>query len=342
MSKKLVHTSKKDSNNIPKSALLAVSGGVDSIVLLDLISKFYRRNNQENQQLLKIENKIINFLDDNPIKKLEAIYIDHSQREDTDQDILHIKDLTEKYKLPLNLIKLSVDKDSSENTLRELRYKNFNKVLETNNLDHIVTAHHADDVLETALINIKRGTSPKGLTSLKHHTLGVWRPYLYKDLDITKQDILNYAKKYKLTWHEDSTNHNTKYLRNQIREDLKSIHEQKKKKIISILEKNQTDTKKLSELTKKLITNLNVNKDTYSRTVYLNIKDQKVRYEILHNILSKYGYEISKEAVVRSDQFLKEKDPKKVLQLRGCSLIIHSKEEFKISSTGKKSAIIST
>ena len=76
-----------------------------------------------------------------------------------------------------------------------------------------MTAHHLDDNIETILINIYRGKKLNPLTGIKQINNTIVRPLL----SFTKDDIVNYAKKNKLTWREDKSNFENKYLRNKIR-----------------------------------------------------------------------------------------------------------------------------
>jgi tRNA(Ile)-lysidine synthase len=101
---------------------------------------------------------------------------------------------------------------------RDLRYKWFKELLSIKKYDYVLTAHHADDCLETFLINLSRGTGIEGLTGIPEQNDKVIRPLL----KFSRADILEYAKASKLTWREDSSNSETKYLRNKIRQELVS------------------------------------------------------------------------------------------------------------------------
>ncbi|HZH69773.1 MAG TPA: tRNA lysidine(34) synthetase TilS, partial [Flavobacteriaceae bacterium] len=96
---------------------------------------------------------------------------------------------------------------------RTLRYDWFFELLETENFDYLVTAHHLDDDLETFLINTTRATGLKGLTGIPEHTPKIVRPLLI----FSKEAIEAYALQNKLQWREDSSNKEVKYLRNKIR-----------------------------------------------------------------------------------------------------------------------------
>ncbi len=113
---------------------------------------------------------------------------------------------------------------SIQEAARELRYNWFNAVVEEKGLTKIVTAHHADDSLETFLINLSRGTGIDGLLGIPERNNRICRPLL----PFARAEILNYASEVGLEWREDSSNEEQKYLRNKIRHNvvpaLKSLH----------------------------------------------------------------------------------------------------------------------
>ncbi len=170
--------------------VLAVSGGVDSVVLLDILS------NQKNLELI-------------------VTHFDHGIRENSADDRKFVASLAKKYKLSFEYDKGKLGAKASEEVARKARYDFLKKILDKYNADAIITAHHQDDVLETMIINLLRGTGRKGLTSLKSSG-HIVRPLLHT----TKQEIKDYAQANSLTWHEDPTNADTGYLRNWIRHQL--------------------------------------------------------------------------------------------------------------------------
>ena len=170
--------------------MVAVSGGVDSVVLLDLLRMY-------------------------PGVKLVVAHFDHGIRPDSGRDREFVQHLAARHNLPFVYDRAELGKDASEAQARTARYKFLNKVREASAADAIITAHHQDDVLETALINLLRGTGRKGLSSLKS-TDDMVRPLLHA----TKAEVRDYARRHHLTWREDSTNEDTKYLRNHIRHNI--------------------------------------------------------------------------------------------------------------------------
>lgn len=187
--------------NIPflkeKKLLLAVSGGLDSMVLLHLFQelKFDIAIAHCNFQLRGVESfgdqKFIqDYADTNAI----PIYVTQFDTEAFAKD----------YKL------------STQVAARELRYNWFYELLEEENFDYLLTAHHADDNLETFLINFTRGTGLEGLTGIPLQNDKIIRPLLFS----TRNEIEDYAKSHSIQWREDSSNASDKYVRNKIRHHL--------------------------------------------------------------------------------------------------------------------------
>lgn len=174
--------------SIPKGTyIVAVSGGVDSVVLLDLLSK------QKDLQLV-------------------VAHFDHGIRSDSAKDREFTQELARKYVVPFEFAEGKLGKNASEEKARNARYAFLEEIKTKYNASAIVTAHHQDDVLETIMLNILRGTGRKGLSSLQSGK-SLLRPLLH----ISKDEIREYAKKSQLTWHEDETNQDMKYMRNWVR-----------------------------------------------------------------------------------------------------------------------------
>lgn len=107
-------------------------------------------------------------------------------------------------------------KISIQMAARELRYKWFEDLKETLGFDYIFTAHHANDNLETVLINFVRGTGLEGLTGIPERNGNIIRPLLA----FSREEIEDYARISHLKWREDSSNTSVKYLRNKIRHEI--------------------------------------------------------------------------------------------------------------------------
>lgn len=178
--------------NFPKSGkyVVAVSGGVDSVVLLDVL------RHHAGLELI-------------------VAHFDHGIRPDSSEDMKLVGKLAKNYELTYIYEEGKLGTQASEAVAREARYKFLRKVVNENSADGIITAHHQDDLLETAILNMLRGTGRKGLTSLASNS-EIIRPLL----NIPKQNLIKYAQQNNLDWHEDSTNQDVNYLRNYIRYEI--------------------------------------------------------------------------------------------------------------------------
>ena len=179
------------------SFLLAVSGGVDSMVLFDLFKE-----------------SSLNF---------SVAHCNFSLRgKDSDQDQLFVKSICEKTGFHCFIKKFDTKKIASDNTIsvqmaaRKLRYNWFDNLLNEYKFDYIVTAHHFNDSVETVLFNIARGTGIFGLKGILVKENKLIRPLL----NFHKNDIIEFAKKNHIEFREDSSNDDEKYKRNRIRKSI--------------------------------------------------------------------------------------------------------------------------
>lgn len=169
---------------------MAVSGGADSMVLLDLLSK---RKDLE----------------------LVVAHFDHGIRDNDAVDEHLVRSVAAKLKLPVEVGYGKLPKTTSEAKARDERYKFLFEVVKKHKADGVITAHHQDDLLETAVINLLRGSGWRGMVAIIHNDK-IRRPLLVT----TKTEILAYARSRKLKWNEDETNLDLKYLRNRVRAQI--------------------------------------------------------------------------------------------------------------------------
>lgn len=165
--------------------LVAVSGGIDSVVLLDRLVQ-------------SGEHELI------------VAHFDHGIRPDSAADARFVGALARQYGLPFVTKREELGEGAGEELARTRRYA-FLRSEAQKHQARLVTAHHSDDVIETVAINSARGTGWRGLAVLD--ASDITRPLLTK----TKQEIREYALEHRLEWVEDSTNLETRYLRNQVR-----------------------------------------------------------------------------------------------------------------------------
>ena len=167
--------------------VVAVSGGIDSVVLLDVLV-----GSKEHE--------------------LVVAHFDHGIRDDSADDKNLVKQLAAKYNATFECSEGRLGKDASEAEARDARYGWLLGVKQKYRADAIVTAHHQDDIIETMIINLLRGTGWRGLISLSAHAELI-RPLL----SWPKSRIVAYAIEHNLIWREDSTNDDVRYLRNYVR-----------------------------------------------------------------------------------------------------------------------------
>ena len=170
----------------PGRYVVAVSGGVDSMVLLDVLAS-------------------------TPGLELSVAHFDHGIRPDSGDDRLFVGAAAHHYGLPFEYAEGQLGPQTSEDVARRARYAFLDRVCQARGAK-LITAHHKDDQLETAIINMMRGTGPRGLAGLRS-TPDILRPLLA----VSKADLLAYARRHNIEWREDSTNADPRYLRNYIR-----------------------------------------------------------------------------------------------------------------------------
>ena len=173
-----------------KKLLVAVSGGVDSMVLLDLLREL--------------------------LDELAVAHCNFQLRgQDSAQDEQLVESYCKRHQLTCHIKRFDtkLPKQSTQMAARTLRYDWFEELCLSNNYDAILTAHHADDNIETLLMNIIRGTGIDGLTGIPDQNGKILRPLL----PFYKSDIIDYAQTYQIPWRQDRSNQSEDYLRNAMR-----------------------------------------------------------------------------------------------------------------------------
>ncbi|WP_269235099.1 tRNA lysidine(34) synthetase TilS [Flavobacterium flavigenum] len=208
-----------------KKLFLAVSGGLDSMVLLHLfqqldyeIAVLHCNFQLRGLESLGDQDFIRNYCKENNI----SIFTTQFDTEAFAKD----------YKL------------STQIAARELRYSWFYELLETHKFDYILTAHHADDNLETFMINLSRGTGLDGLVGIPEENDKIIRPFL----PFSRGEILQYAKENNIQWREDSSNASDKYLRNKIRHDLIPVLKEINPNFLKAFQKTQSYLQESNEM----------------------------------------------------------------------------------------------
>lgn len=273
--------------------LVAVSGGVDSVVLL---------------KKLVSESK----------HEIVVAHFDHGIRPESDADARFVEGLAKQYGFMFETSREELGAEASEATARERRYI-FLRDMATKHKATIATAHHGDDLIETIAINLIRGTGWRGLAVLD--TLDIERPLL----KLTKYDIYQYALKHDLEWVEDETNASDAYLRNRVRRQLGALIDAADKKAIWELWQQQLKLK--HDITIEEDTLLGEG-STYSRYLFTHI-DTIVATELLRAI-TKRG--ITRPQAERALYSIKTAKPGSISEVGAGIRLVFTTRDFTIQT----------
>ena len=179
--------------------VIGLSGGPDSMCLLDI--------------LLSLNKKI----------DIICAHINHNIRKESQKEVDFVKEYCKERKVKFETItfdKKSKEKDYTEQELREKRYEYFDKIIKKYKASYLFTAHHGDDLIETILMRIGRGSNLKGYTGFQIETekdgYKIIKPLIFT----TKDDINEYNKEHNIPSVKDTTNDEDKYTRNRYRHNV--------------------------------------------------------------------------------------------------------------------------
>lgn len=216
---------------------------------------------------------------------------------ESDQDEVFVATLANELKVLTHIQRFNTEMYANEHKMsiqmaaRKLRYDWFQELIKEFDYDFILTAHHKDDMLETFLINLSRGTGIEGLTGIPEQNGNIIRPLLA----FSRSEIQKFAEAAQLSWREDSSNASTKYVRNKIRHEivpkLKELHPS----FLANFEKTQEHLRESEFIIKDTITKLReklvkkISEDIYQikiATIH-NLSHPKA---YLYELLKVYGF----------------------------------------------------
>ncbi len=182
---------------------IALSGGLDSVVLLDAVCKAYPRDT------------------------LVALHIHHGLQRQADEWLIFCEQLAKRYNIGFDfrLLHLQDQAGNVEARARTGRYEALLDLCETHDLNHLLLAHHQNDQAETVLLQLLRGAGPSGLSGMGAHKelrsasgkrIELWRPLLEQG----RTELETYAKQHRLQWVEDPSNQKMIYRRNALRKTV--------------------------------------------------------------------------------------------------------------------------
>lgn len=252
----------------PGKYIVAVSGGIDSIVLLDVLSKQAKLD-------------------------LVVAHFDHGIRKDSGLDRDFLETVAREKGLDFISEEGRLGPDTSEEAAREARYKFLKNVQKKHNAAAVITAHHQDDLVETAVLNLLRGTGRKGLISLRSRP-GILRPFL----DKPKKDLIKYAKSNNLSWREDPTNVDQRYYRNFIRHSiLPGLPRHDRDKLLNIIQNASSRGQQIDKIMDDIL-DTSIDEDSISRSWLASLPHSVVK-ELLTHWLRKHAISFDKDMIER-------------------------------------------
>jgi len=229
--------------------LVAVSGGVDSVVLLDMLASTKHT--------------------------LIVAHVDHGIRDDSSADARFVEQLAKQYRRPFVSARLELGVHASEDAARRARYAFLHEQAKRFGAK-IVVAHHSEDMVETVAINMARGTGWRGLAVMGRSD--ILRPLLY----MTKQQIYTYAMEHRLEWVEDETNATDRYLRNRMRRKIYSRLSDSRREGLLRLRASQLQLRReINKETARLLTGVPMSRH------FVTLIDHAVAMELLGAMLKR-------------------------------------------------------
>ncbi len=220
----------------------------------------------------------------------------HLRGEESDRDAFFVKSLAEKLNFPFLSIDFQTEKYAAgqkisiEMAARELRYTWFGALKKQENAGCIAVAHHSDDVVETFLINMTRGTGIHGLTGIKPQNGDVVRPLL----SLSRQEIEAYLRENGIPFVEDSTNKESVYVRNKFRNQviplLQTVNPSAKEAILQTVENLQKAENFVENRIATIKSDLFTGKENAQYISIEKLKKEDSPRFVLYELLHPYGF----------------------------------------------------
>ncbi|OEK05037.1 tRNA lysidine(34) synthetase TilS [Roseivirga misakiensis] len=263
---------KKHAQFPPKGKLLlAISGGVDSMVLWDLVSR------------LKVDYAVAH-----------CNFQLRGDASDADEVLVKTKAQSLKVTCHVNHFDTksysTIHKVSTQMAARDLRYEWFKEICLLHDYQYIGLAHHANDDVETFLLNMVRGTSLKGQKGMHYLNGQLLRPLL----NIRKEELLDYAKEHRIEWREDKSNESVDYNRNYIRHEVIPKLETLNPDLLGTMKRNMQKNDEVYHFFKASVdrvkSELLESKEGHILIEKDNLKLHEIGPYVLSQLLEKYGF----------------------------------------------------
>ena len=273
-----------------QNIVLAISGGPDSMVMFDLFLKI-----RDSLEL-----------------SLVCAHVNHSLREESKEEYEFVKDFCKKNNVIFEGTTFENYTTNIEGEAHNRRYKFFEELIKKYNASYLVTAHHGDDLVETILMKITRGSSLDGYVGFNKISdrdgYKIIRPLVY----YTKDEILEYAKDNNIEYRLDKTNESDNYTRNRYRNHVLPVLKNENKDIHLKYLKFSEEIDKTSKFINRYVSSV------YSKVCENNIIDLTILLEEDDYIIEKVIYEYLKNIYQEDFNLIESKHIKNILS------IIHS------------------
>ncbi len=242
-----------------KKYLLGVSGGPDSMALLDMAF--------------------------NKTSNIVVVHINYHKRESAKRDENIVRDYCDKNNIKLYVFNyLKKEKGNFQENARNYRYEKFASIAKKEQCDEVLIAHNQDDYIETYLFKLERGNDYDSV-ALKQRSIvkgvSIYRPLINK----SKASLEEYCKKHKICYGIDESNNSDIYTRNRIRKDVAKLSLKQREKLLKKIEKaeekKEIENKKTEEFYNIVINKANLNKENLAKV------PSKYRHQILYRYLVK-------------------------------------------------------
>lgn len=233
---------------------------------------------------------LLHYLKNNTTNPIICCHINHNIRKESYEEEQYLKKYCKNENIIFESKKIEkYNENNFENEARKKRYNFYEQTLKKYNSKYLFLAHHGDDLIETILMKVSRGSSLEGYAGIKEisqkENYQIIRPFL----EYTKEDLINYNNKHYIKYYIDKSNEDTKYTRNRYRkfilpllkEENPNIHKQFLKYSKTLLEYNNYIETLLTTLLKNIWINNKINLEEFNK------QDNFIKKNILYKILNK-------------------------------------------------------
>ena len=274
---------------------------------------------------------LLHYLINNTKNKIICCHINHNVRKESMDEEIFLKDYCKKNNIIFESMTIKeYIKNNFENEAREKRYTFYEEILIKYNSKHLFLAHHGDDLIETVLMKLSRGSDLEGYAGIKEisrkNNYYIIRPFL----KYTKEDLIKYNEINNIPYYIDKSNENTKYTRNRYRKNIlpllkkenPNIHKKFLKYSNTILEYNEYIEKTLDKIIPTIYQNNNID------IIEFNKQERFIKKYLLYKIL--------KQLYNNTPNIIKEKNIIDILNLinnQKPNLTINLPNKIKVKKT---------